>query len=560
MFRQILPNKKSEKEEPKIIFLQQIGRCISSILKGKEVEEPPVIFDFACNFMRFNEKLNNIFEISENQTKFKRLIDECNEITKKKKKNMAEIPSKRTLGRTLGVMKALSVYGIDINKITAKTEWGDLTRNLPLKIREDLLDIVYQNSGMRTLPNYPIGKNLEATRNAFWHKKVKNKKTEKQLYDSSTDEFFHDRSFEELYTIGFFNDLKKKKSDNRDKVDEYGFIVGDCAIIDKIYGYNIHTGTKYTKDAYEINKKGYDVNGFSPGGIHRITDMRYNDKFFRYDRKEDRWINLHTGKDEDLLGYNHAGIRVNPEYGQVGFDRFGLWHEQLDNGSYSVRGQEYDNEGYNVYGFNSKQKAKDGTDFVNGFYMKVDSEGLPLYIHKITQRCTDPDGYGIDGFNSCEFNKQGINSQTGSYYNELGIHIDERSTKQIQPIDIIGVLKQQSNPEQRERKLIEFLILLSKNKRSIQQTDWYKTVASKFKNLEYTVNRECKESFNTERIKFIESKFKAEIIDEKNKKEKARIRRLLNMRNINTVDTLKLKNILRNNWVADRKDEEDVRE
>ena len=79
MFRQFDEKKqKDETEEgqdPCITFLQQIGRGITTKKDGEIVDDIPIIFDFACNFMRFNPMLENSFEISESQTKFKQIAE-----------------------------------------------------------------------------------------------------------------------------------------------------------------------------------------------------------------------------------------------------------------------------------------------------------------------------------------------------------------------------------------------------------------------------------------------------------------------------------------------------
>ena len=79
MFRQFDEKKQKDETEdgqdPCITFLQQIGRGITTKKDGEIVDDIPVIFDFACNFMRFNPMLENSFEISENQTKFKQIAE-----------------------------------------------------------------------------------------------------------------------------------------------------------------------------------------------------------------------------------------------------------------------------------------------------------------------------------------------------------------------------------------------------------------------------------------------------------------------------------------------------
>lgn len=64
-----------EQQDPCITFLQIIGRGITTKKDGEIVNDVPVIFDFACNFMRFNPMLENSFEISESQTKFKQIAE-----------------------------------------------------------------------------------------------------------------------------------------------------------------------------------------------------------------------------------------------------------------------------------------------------------------------------------------------------------------------------------------------------------------------------------------------------------------------------------------------------
>lgn len=79
MFRQFDEKKQKDETEdgqdPCITFSQQIGRGITTKKDGEIVEDIPIIFDFACNFMRFNPMLENSFEISENQTRFKQIAE-----------------------------------------------------------------------------------------------------------------------------------------------------------------------------------------------------------------------------------------------------------------------------------------------------------------------------------------------------------------------------------------------------------------------------------------------------------------------------------------------------
>lgn len=324
MFRQIGESDQSDKEDPTTLFLQQIGRCIHSIKKGEVVTEPPVIFDFACNFMRFNEKLNGLFKISESQREFKELFDESVAVSKGKAKDqdqneIEDIPKPKILGRILGMMEALAKCGIDISNITKETTWGDLSKNLPEDEKENVLNWIYVESGMRITDDYQVGLKIISARNAFWHRESTNnvQQGKKLLYNAATDKFFEQVSFDLLYSVGFFKDLENERDTSR--VDDSGFIIGNCASLDSFHGFNIQTGTRYSKGYPQFGIPGIDVNKFTKSGIHFDTGLRYNTRFFKFDDKTKTWINLHTGKDEDLLGYNHDGIRVNSKMGRIRF-------------------------------------------------------------------------------------------------------------------------------------------------------------------------------------------------------------------------------------------------
>ena len=305
-------------DDPKTAFLQQLGRCIYAIDPNEEITEFPVVFDFACNFMRYNEKLHNIFDISDNQRKFKELYDN---LFPKKVKPTPEI--------VIDILQVLSENNVDVSRINKETTWATIEKNIPKEKLDQVLDRIYELTDMRIKPEYEIGLNLISTRNAFWKRTAENKISggTKKYCNSAMEKFFKTQTFEKLHRIGFFKDLEI----DRDKklIDENGFIIGECADLDGgTYGFNIYSGTRYTPLDERGSIPPVDINGFTRKGIHLNTGIRYNEKFFSYDPETGSWTNLFTGRDEDLLGYDHNGNIVNPncdhEYDQYGFNRDGI--------------------------------------------------------------------------------------------------------------------------------------------------------------------------------------------------------------------------------------------
>lgn len=428
MARQFIDNSNNDKEDPRITFLQELGRCIFSIDPDKiEEYNIPVVFDLACNFMRFNEKLNDMFKISDNQIKFKELYEKslaC--ISKDNEKN-----KNNKLQNLIDILQALSENDIDIANITFETKWSDLEKIIGKEKINNVLDDIYIITQQRIDPNYSIGKELDVARKAFWHEETINKVTNgnKKYYNNATDKFFKTKSFEELYRIGFFKDLENSIDNN--KINNLGFITGNCADLDKFYGFNIITGTEYSKQDKENGIEEQNIYGFGKDGINVITKTRYNDKFFRFDSEKGTWINLHTGKDEDLLGYNHDGIRV--KNGKLGFDINGLWHKSLENGEFSRIETKYDENGFDVHGFDFNGRDVYGNIEIGGFDYKGTYKRCSLY---------DNQGYDIDGYDMYGFNKDGVHKNTACYYDKSGraradINDNDRPTKPFPLRDIL---------------------------------------------------------------------------------------------------------------------------
>lgn len=299
------------------------------------------------------------------------------------------------------------------------------------------------------LPNdYEIGKYLEAARQHFWHKERINEETgqTKKVGFKKSDTLFEKYSVEQLAKIGFFEDVKNDL--DFDKVDSRGFIIDECANIETKYGYNIYTGTQYCEEKDGIEEQ--DVDGYKKNGVNANTKTLYDRHFFRYDEEVGQWINLITGEDKDLLGYNHEGIKIDARQGRVGFDRDGLWHEKLEDGTYSKKGSRYDADGYDVHGFDRYGRSKFKEVIVEGFY----SDGRNAYNDTLYV-----DGYDIDGFDEQGFNRDGIHKVTGCYFSPQGYMKDSSDgTKKCFPI--FEVLKS-NDAARREKTILEWTILSS---------------------------------------------------------------------------------------------------
>ena len=350
-----------------------------------------------------------------------------------------------------------------MSKITPQTKWGDVLKSLTnQEEKEKVLDAVYELTYLKLPNDYEIGNYLEAARQHFWHKERINEETgqAKTVGVKKSDALFAQYSVEHLAKIGFFEDVKNDL--DFDKVDSRGFIVGECANIESKYGYNIYTGTQYCAEQDGIEEQ--DVDGYKKSGVNAHTQTLYDRHFFRYDEELGQWVNLITGEDKDLLGYNHEGIRIDERQGRTGFDRDGLWHEKLEDGTYSKIGSKYDKDGYDVHGFNRYGRTKFNTVIVNDFL----ADGRNTYNDTLYV-----DGYDIDGFDEQGFNRAGIHNVTGCYYSPQGY------TKDKKPFPIFDALKS-NDPLKKEKTILEWTIL-SNVYPEFKRGAWYEVGKRKLK-------------------------------------------------------------------------------
>lgn len=225
---------------------------------------------------------------------------------------------------------------------------------------------------------------------------------------------------------------------------------------------------------------------------------------------------------------------------EFGFDRNGFWHKQLADGSYSKECQEFDDEGYDVHGFNSKNKTREGSDFINGFYRIRRKDGTIDYINRYTDSPRDRDGYDIDGFDERGFNREGIHRDTGIAYNKAGIK-DYGFRRTAFPL-LEAIQKGD------DTTLIEFLVLHALSP-SIENQEWYKAVEARVKNLKNATKEKCSEYIESRRILATDRIEQEAQLDKQIEEEEKRRQMLIENRAKVIVDIEKLVGILKGNWV-----------
>lgn len=479
MFRTFKSSKAAEdKEEPRITFLQQIGRAIRTKKDGEIITEPPVIFDFACNFMRFRDKLKtkdgkDLFQISEKQIKFKELYDSFENIIQNSKEADKKKSGKKFLERILFMMEVLSNNGVDISSVEQDTRLGELLLGCSNDEKNKILDEIYGETAFRVTDDYKMGLYIISARNAFWHETGVNSQTSGNVlyYNKATDKIFEKFSFKYLYDIGLFKDLEKNKtlkSDKSLKIDDKGFLIGECANFSQNKDLNVFTGTEFSLDRIEEGRLGVKKNGFSELYLNADTDLIYDIRFFYYNSDKNKWLNLLTDTESDLLGYNVDGLRVSDleldENGEMkkckdgesyALDRNGLWHKRLSDGSFSKDCCEYNGDGLDAYGF---KKGDENKISINNWFKRRDKYGRPVYEFGPSRQPTDFDGYTIQGYDIRGYNRAGIHRDTSMEY-DLTAHKKPFGSRADAEIFLLD----KAIKEKDEIALIKLMIILKRN-------------------------------------------------------------------------------------------------
>lgn len=437
MTKPIEQNAKKE-SEPRIILLQQIGRCLSA---GKK--EPSVIFDIACNFMRNREKFKAESEkecfaflgLSKEETEFLR---HAKTISNEKKKASEVRPDTDKLIKILDV---LNKKGVQVNSETIKEKMnlGDFINSIADEnLREEVLDELFlREIELETDSNFDMGTAYRYVRDVYLGKVV----------DSTELKKLAKMQLPEMLRLGIIETQTEEGMKSLDgRINNAGFIVR--GVVPSTFAYNVYTGTKYDGPDTDLDRKdyfgcgpdgrdpaGFDRYGFDVNGIHRITGKTYDERHFTPEKGEDGriswlYVNPKTGEktETDPLGFNHDGI--NPK---TGFDRNGYWHRREADGTFSIVKSKLNDEKMDAHGFVFKS-ITEKLGLYHGVKMKFKNErGLhsngSIFESGIGK---ESDRYGIDGFDIDGFDSKGFNAG--------GIHRDTSTEYGLDGKDRFGVL------------------------------------------------------------------------------------------------------------------------
>lgn len=471
MSKPIAQNDKKE-NEPRIILLQQIGRCLSA--NGKK--ERPVIFDIAGNFMRNHEKFKTevekecfaFLDLSEEEKKFLSYSERIS--------TRAKTTERPDTEKVIKILDILRKNNIEINAYTIKEDSslqsfidGIQDEKLQDKVLDELFlqDIEIDSDG-----KFELGKGYRFTRDVLLGitedktalKKLKgiiSQTTNQELIEMQgkkkiEPEEIDEHTTEMLIKLGIIDTKSKEGRDLLQKrINSLGFIVR--GVLENTFAFNVYTGTRfdgpetdeYRKDYYGCmpggrDFAGFDRYGFNEEGIHRLTGKPYDERHFSprtkvEDEKEKViwvYVDPDTGKESDVdpLGFNHDGI--NP---LTGFDRQGYWHDKKTSGEFSILRTRLNPERRDVHDFLFKgndtygEITKGKVTTLNGLY----SNGTTEHKSGVSASRYGNDGRDIDGFDIRGFNRQGIHRDTSTRYDLSGrdvakeLHPDLLKTKRI---------------------------------------------------------------------------------------------------------------------------------
>lgn len=465
MTKPIAQNAKKE-NEPRIILLQQIGRCLSA--NGKN--ERSVIFDIAGNFMRNHEKFKTeaekdcfaFLDLSEEEKKFLTFSEQISKSTKTKSE---ERPDTEKLIKILDVLRKNNI------KLNADTIKADATLSTFIdglqdeELKDKVLDELFlQNIELDEDGSFELGKSYRFARDILLGigddktalKNLKGTLSEtvrQDLVETTGKKKIDQEEIDEnttgmLIKLGIIDTQSKEGRDSLNgRINNLGFIVR--GVLENTFAFNVYTGTRfdgpetdeYRKDYYGClpdgrDVAGFDKYGFNREGIHRVTGKPYDERHFspRVITGQDgkkvttyMYVDPETGKESivDPLGFNHEGI--NPT---TGFDRQGYWHREKENGEFSILRTRLDDDNMDVHRFKFKgndtygELAKGVVRTPNGLYSNGTTlepkEYRAALSNKINISRYGHDERDIDGFDRRGFNRQGIHKETSTRYDLSG--------------------------------------------------------------------------------------------------------------------------------------------
>lgn len=230
---------------------------------------------------------------------------------------------------------------------------------------------------------------------------------------------------------------------NKDGYDENGF---------NEKGIHKDTNTRYDTEGYDY--KGYDENGFNKYGYNRDGNRRFSDTskrgIIRYNRKAPNEKNdnvfdhngtnargfrmngnnifkVEGGKGKtDRRGFNFKGINIETgtKYNKYGHDAYGYNKEGFneygfnEEGIHEITGTEYDVDGFNKDRINKRGFFKNGINIETD--TKYDKDGFD-FRGKYQGKCRYSEKTGLDYKG---FNKEGIHKDTNTRFNPEGYDVD----------------------------------------------------------------------------------------------------------------------------------------
>lgn len=323
MQRRIQEGENTNQRAQTILFLQLVGRTVFTKKPRKDGEEipeerRPVIFDYAGNFYTQNrdnprkDKID-IFKLTPLQAKLLKASRlSLREVSEGKANISAKLPR---LMETLNVLRQYT-YGPDNVRfipteelLTSDITLDKLLDKSPYSTRKaEIIEQLEEMGLYSSNTTYKIGADYVSVIDAFWN----------------DTKCFEDFDLSEIVANGII-DLNSEAGKRRLKELQAakGFIDMDSGFIKagaprKFREMNIYTGTALGKDGFDINgvdpsrydpETGLDedlcdVYGFNREGIHKKTKTIHDERGFQVNG-----INILTGTEYDLLGYNRENIQ-----------------------------------------------------------------------------------------------------------------------------------------------------------------------------------------------------------------------------------------------------------
>lgn len=317
--------------------------------------------------------------------------------------------------------------------------------------------------------NFNFGEALAELRGKFWSSQSYFYKTGINLFEGYTVSELIEygvlddaiRQYDEIEDISFkltSNIYKDEGPDEKGFIRRRGFmLLNNFSTADKGFGNfgcdvglikefeetSLITGEKfidgYDRDGYDregFDEEGFNRYGFNREGFHRITGEAYDERGFYYDYEQNLWVNLETGTEYDLLGYNIVGLNkdgferakpiANNQYFQKSF-----WHIRMPDGSVDSHKYEYSREtaesvDVNALGFDRKdcyvdsethKRTKDKFDSrgfnAEGYSSRSQSDYDEKYVKSHFKEPFGRDGYDANGFDKDGFKQVTITGEDG---------------------------------------------------------------------------------------------------------------------------------------------------